>query len=101
MSDINLKPRLKAKIKTDRPKLYRVVLLNDDFTPRDFVVSVLKLEFRLDSSQAEMVMVTAHQKGACMVSVYPRDVAETKADRAINSARRLGFPLHFTVEPEA
>lgn len=101
MSDTNIKPRQKVRAKTSRPKLYRVVLLNDDFTPRDFVVGVLKGEFRLDSSQAESVMYTAHQRGACMVSIYPRDVAETKADRAIDAARQVGYPLHFTVEPES
>ena len=100
MSEHDLKPRLKTRQKVERPKLYRVVLLNDDFTPREFVVMVLKAEFRLDSAQAEVVMMTAHQKGACVVSVYPRDVAETKATRAIDAAQKLGYPLHFNVEPE-
>ncbi|MBO6757468.1 MAG: ATP-dependent Clp protease adapter ClpS [Roseibium sp.] len=100
MSDTDLKPRLRARTKVERPKLYRVVLLNDDYTPREFVVLILKGEFRLDSAQAEKVMLTAHQKGACVVSVYPRDVAETKAGRAIDAAGRLGYPLQFTVEPE-
>ncbi len=100
MSDSDLKPGLKTRKKLKRPSLYRVVLLNDDFTPRDFVVQVLRSEFRLDSSQAEVVMLTAHQKGACLVSVYPRDVAETKATRAIDAAQREGYPLHFNVEPD-
>lgn len=100
MSDTNLKPRIKPRLKAERPKLYRVVLLNDDFTPRDFVVMVLKGEFRLDSAQAEVVMLTAHQKGACVVSVYPKDVAETKANRAVAAAQKRGYPLQFTVEPE-
>ena len=100
MSEIDLKPRVKSKTKTQRPKLYRVVLLNDDYTPREFVVLILKGEFRLDSAQAEVVMMTAHQKGACVVSVYPKDVAETKATRAIDAAGKLGYPLQFTVEPE-
>ena len=100
MSEIDLKPRLKQKTKVQRPKLYKVVLLNDDYTPREFVVMILKGEFRLDSAQAEVVMLTAHQKGACVVSVYPRDVAETKATRAIDAAGQLGYPLHFNVEPE-
>lgn len=100
MSDSDLKPRLKQKTKVQKPKLYKVVLLNDDYTPREFVVLILKAEFRLDAAQADVVMITAHQKGACVVSVYPRDVAETKATRAIDAASQLGYPLHFNVEPE-
>ena len=100
MSEIDFKPKLKQKTKVQRPKLYKVMLLNDDYTPREFVVLILKAEFRLDESQAEVVMMTAHQKGVCVVSVYPRDVAETKATRAIDAAVRLGYPLQFTVEPE-
>ncbi|MTH98121.1 ATP-dependent Clp protease adapter ClpS [Roseibium sp. RKSG952] len=98
MSQTDLKPRLRTRV--EKPKLYRVILLNDDFTPRDFVVMVLKGEFRLDNAGAEKVMMTAHQKGACVVSIYPRDTAETKATRAIDAAQRLGYPLQFTVEPE-
>jgi ATP-dependent Clp protease adaptor protein ClpS len=100
MSNIDLKPKLQQKTKVQKPKLYKVVLLNDDFTPREFVVLILKGEFRLDSSQAEVVMLTAHQKGVCVVSVYPKDVAETKATRAVDAAGKLGYPLQFTVEPE-
>jgi ATP-dependent Clp protease adaptor protein ClpS len=100
MSEIDFKPKLLRKTKVQRPKLYKVVLLNDDYTPREFVVLILKAEFRLDSAQAEVVMITAHQKGACVVYVYPRDVAETKATRAIDAAGKLGYPLQFTVEPE-
>lgn len=100
MSDTNLKPRVRPRTSVERPKLYRVVLLNDDYTPQEFVVLVLKGEFRLSMAQAEAVMITAHQKGACVVSVYPRDVAETKATRAVDAAQRLGYPLQFSVEPE-
>ncbi|MCV0426729.1 MAG: ATP-dependent Clp protease adapter ClpS [Roseibium sp.] len=100
MSNIDLKPRLQKKTKVQKPKLYKVVLLNDDYTPREIVVLILKAEFRLDNAQAEVVMMTAHQKGACVVSVFPRDVAESKATRAIDAATQLGYPLQFTVEPE-
>ncbi|MHA7777079.1 ATP-dependent Clp protease adapter ClpS [Roseibium sp. M-1] len=100
MSEIDFKPKLLQKTKVQRPQLYKVVLLNDDYTPREFVVLILKSEFRLDSAQAEVVMITAHQKGACVVSVYPKDVAETKATRAIDAAGQLGYPLQFAVEPE-
>lgn len=100
MGDSDLKPKLQRKTKVQKPKLYKVILVNDDYTPREFVVLILKAEFRLDMAQAEVVMLTAHQKGACVVSVYPKDVAETKATRAIDAAGQLGYPLQFTVEPE-
>jgi ATP-dependent Clp protease adaptor protein ClpS len=93
-------PRVKVKPKTERPKLHKVILVNDDFTPREFVVMVLRSEFRLSDDQAYRVMITAHQKGVCVVSVYPQDVAETKATRATDAGKAAGFPLMFTTEPE-
>ncbi|PVB60281.1 ATP-dependent Clp protease adapter ClpS [Labrenzia sp. 011] len=100
MSDIDIKPGVKQKTRLQKPKLYKVILINDDYTPRELVVLILTAEFRLDMAQAEVVMMTAHQKGVCVVSVYPKDVAETKATRAIDAAGKLGYPLQFTVEPE-
>jgi ATP-dependent Clp protease adaptor protein ClpS len=100
MSDTQVTPKLKPKVKVERPKLYKVILFNDDFTPREFVVKVLQGEFRLSDAQAYRVMMTAHRKGVCVVSVYPRDVAETKATRATDAGRAMGFPLRFDVEPE-
>ncbi len=93
-------PRTQAKPKTERPPLYKVILLNDDFTPREFVVKVLMGVFRLSESEAEVVMLTAHQKGACVVAVYTREVAETKAEQGTAAGRRKGYPLAFTTERE-
>ena len=98
MADTSTKTR--SKTKTARPPLYKVVLLNDDFTPREFVVRVLKAEFRMSEDQAHRVMVTAHTKGSCVVAVFTREVAEDKATRATDMARSEGFPLLFTTEPE-
>lgn len=104
MSNADLETRRKAAEKTAprpaRPPLYRVLLLNDDFTPRDFVVEVLRAEFRLGPETARRVMLTAHLRGVCLVAVYTRDVAETKAARAAETGRRRGYPLAFRVEPE-
>ncbi len=86
--------------KTERPKLHKVILLNDDYTPREFVVRVLKGEFGMSEGTASRVMLTAHQRGACVVAVFTRDVAETKATRATDAARKAGHPLTFTTEPE-
>lgn len=100
MSDTSTTPTVKTRVRVERPKLYKVILVNDDFTPREFVVRLLKVEFRLDEAQAQTVMMTAHQLGACVVAVYARDVAETKATRAIDASKRAGHPLQFNLEPE-
>lgn len=100
MSDIAIKPRTKVKTKTQRPRLHKVILVNDDYTPREFVVTVLKAEFRMSEDQAFRVMITAHRRGACVVAVYTQDVAETKATRATDAGRSKGYPLLFTTEPE-
>ena len=100
MQDITTKPRAKTVPKTARPPLHKVILVNDDFTPREFVVIVLKSEFRMTEPQAMKVMLTAHQKGSCVVAVFTREIAETKATRATEMARSKGYPLLFTTEPE-
>ena len=100
MSDNITAPRTKTITKTERPKLHKVILINDDYTPREFVVSVLKAEFRIGEARALTVMMTAHQRGACVVAVFTRDVAETKATRATEAGRAKGYPLLFTTEPE-
>ncbi|PZO82161.1 MAG: ATP-dependent Clp protease adaptor ClpS [Mesorhizobium amorphae] len=93
-------PITKPKPKVERPKLHKVILLNDDYTPREFVVMVLKAEFRITGDQAQRIMITAHQKGVCVVAVFTKDVAETKATRATDAGKAAGFPLMFTTEPE-
>jgi ATP-dependent Clp protease adaptor protein ClpS len=100
MSEIVTKPKVKIKPQTERPKLHKVILVNDDFTPREFVVTVLKGEFRMSEDQAYKVMITAHRRGVCVVAVYTKDVAETKATRATDAGRAKGYPLLFTTEPE-
>jgi ATP-dependent Clp protease adaptor protein ClpS len=100
MSDLVTKPRAKQRPKVARPRLYKVILLNDDFTPREFVVAVLKAVFRMTEEQAYRVMLTAHRRGVCVVAVYTRDVAESKAVEATELGRHAGYPLMFTTEPE-
>ncbi|MBN9547896.1 MULTISPECIES: ATP-dependent Clp protease adapter ClpS [Mesorhizobium] len=100
MPETVIKPRVKTQPKTERPKLYKVILVNDDFTPREFVVTVLKGEFKLSEDQAHRVMITAHTRGVCVVAVFTKDVAETKATRATDAGKAKGYPLLFTVEPE-
>jgi ATP-dependent Clp protease adaptor protein ClpS len=100
MSDITTVPRTKVESKTERPRLYKVILLNDDYTPREFVVTVLKGEFGMSEEHAHRVMITAHKRGTCVVAVFTKDVAETKATRGTEAGRRHGYPLMFTTEPE-
>jgi ATP-dependent Clp protease adaptor protein ClpS len=100
MSKALVKPKTTTRTKTQRPPLYKVILLNDDYTPREFVVQVLKAVFRMNEEQAYRVMMTAHQRGTCVIAVYTRDVAETKAKEATELGKSKGYPLFFTTEPE-
>jgi ATP-dependent Clp protease adaptor protein ClpS len=100
MAQPNTVTKTKVRTKVERPKLYKVILVNDDYTPREFVVGVLKAEFRMTEDQAYKVMLTAHQRGVCVVAVFTKDVAETKATRATDAGRAKGYPLLFTTEPE-
>jgi ATP-dependent Clp protease adaptor protein ClpS len=100
MNDAVTKPKTKVRTKVEQPRLYKVILVNDDFTPRDFVVMILKAEFGMTEDQATKVMLTAHKLGVCVVAVFTKDVAETKATRATDAGRAKGYPLLFTTEPE-
>ncbi|MGI9387863.1 MAG: ATP-dependent Clp protease adapter ClpS [Methyloligellaceae bacterium] len=100
MSDIVTRPRTKVTPKTIRPRLHKVILINDDYTPREFVVKVLKGLFHMSEDQAHRIMITAHSRGVCVVAVFTKDIAETKADEGTEAGRRAGYPLMFTTEPE-
>lgn len=100
MSDISTKNRTDTELKTQRPKLHKVILLNDDYTPREFVVKMLEAIFRLGEPQAMSIMMTAHQKGSAVIAVFTKEIAETKADEAVEMAQQFGFPLMVTTEPE-
>ena len=96
----DVKPRTRTKTKVERPKLWKVILLNDDYTPREFVVMVLKSVFRMSEETAYAVMLAAHRRGACVIAVFTKDVAETKAKEATDLAKDKGYPLAFSTEPE-
>ncbi len=100
MSQTVATPRTRVQPKTRRPPLWKVILLNDDYTPREFVVQVLKAVFRMSAEKAYAVMMTAHRRGACVIAVYTRDVAETKAKEGTELGKSKGYPLFFTTEPE-
>ena len=100
MSDIVVTPKTRVEPKTERPRLHKVILVNDDYTPREFVVRVLKAVFKMSEDEAFKVMITAHQRGVCVVAVFARDIAESKATEATELGKQAGYPLMFTTEPE-
>ena len=78
MPDIDTKKQTKVTPKTERPRLHKVILINDDFTPREFVVLILEHIFGMGESEATQVMLQAHNNGVGVVGIYPFSVAETK-----------------------
>lgn len=89
-----------AKPKLKKPQLYKVLLLNDDFTPMEFVVVVLEQFFNKAREQAVQIMLHVHQKGIGVCGVFPRDVAETKVKSVMDFSRDHRHPLQCTMEPE-
>jgi ATP-dependent Clp protease adaptor protein ClpS len=100
MDDANTRSITRTNVKAERPRLHKVMLVNDDYTPREIVVRILKAEFRMSENQAHRVMITAHKRGVCVVAVFTKDLAEAKATNATDAARGQGYPLLFTTEPE-
>ena len=89
-----------TKPKTKRPPLYKVMLLNDDFTPMEFVVMVLERFFGVNQSQAFEIMLTVHEKGLAVVGVFSHEIAETKVAQVMDAARQNQHPLQCTMEKE-
>jgi len=87
-----------AKPKLKKPPMYKVIMLNDDFTPMEFVIHVLVLFFNMNQEQATQIMSMVHTKGAAVCGVYPKDIAETKADYVIEYAKKNQHPLMCQVE---
>ncbi|TNF65380.1 MAG: ATP-dependent Clp protease adapter ClpS [Rhodobacteraceae bacterium] len=86
--------------KTKRPPLYKVLLLNDDYTPMEFVVHVLERFFGMNHAQAFEIMLTVHKKGVAVVGVFSHEIAETKVGQVMDFARRHQHPLQCTMEKE-
>ena len=90
----------KPKAKTERPPLYKVMLLNDDYTPMEFVVYVLQRFFGINHDQAVDLMMTVHKKGLAIVGVFSFEIAETKVTQVMDFARQNQHPLQCTMERE-
>lgn len=89
-----------TKPKTKRPPMYKVLLLNDDFTPMEFVVMVLERFFGLNHAQAFELMLTVHKKGLAVAGVFSYEIAETKVTQVMHLAREHQHPLQCTMEKE-
>ena len=90
----------KTEPKTKKPPMYKVILLNDDFTPMEFVVTVLEKYFKIGREKAITIMLDVHQKGLAIVGVYSNEVAETKVTQVMDYARKYEHPLQCTMEKE-
>jgi ATP-dependent Clp protease adaptor protein ClpS len=89
-----------TRIKTKKPSLYRVLLLNDDYTPMEFVVYILERFFNRSREQATRIMLHVHQKGVGLCGVYTYEVAETKVQQVLDLARRHEHPLQCVMEKD-
>ena len=92
LATVTAKPQLK------RPPMYKVILLNDDYTPMEFVVHVLEQFFAMDREKATQIMLTVHTQGSAVVGIFPRDIAETKSEQVNQYAQENQHPLISTVE---
>ncbi len=97
-TDTIVRPKLKTK--SQRPNLYRVLLLNDDYTPMEFVVLVLQDVFNKSREEATRIMYHVHQKGVGECGIYPYEVAETKVARVMDTARKNQHPLQCVMEKQ-
>jgi ATP-dependent Clp protease adaptor protein ClpS len=90
----------RTRQETKKPELYKVLLLNDDYTTMDFVVDVLETIFHKQPAEAHRIMMMVHTQGKGLCGLYPFEVAETKVATVIERARASGFPLLAAMEPE-
>ena len=96
--DSNVITRKKKKVQ--KPKLWKVVFLNDDYTSMEFVVRVLEVIFRKSAAEAAAIMLSVHNTGAGVAGIYTKEVAETKVEETHHWAREEGHPLQLRMEPE-
>ena len=91
---------LQTRTRTKRPPMYKVLILNDDYTPMEFVVHVLERFFGMTHAQAFEIMLTVHKKGVAVVGVFSHEIAETKVAQVMEMAQRHQHPLQCTMEKE-
>jgi ATP-dependent Clp protease adaptor protein ClpS len=91
---------LDTRPKTKRPPLYKVMILNDDYTPMEFVIMILERFFGMTHQESFDLMLTVHKKGLAVVGVFSHEIAETKVTQVIDMAQKHGHPLQCTLEKE-
>ncbi|MEK6541535.1 MAG: ATP-dependent Clp protease adapter ClpS [Pseudomonadota bacterium] len=96
--DTNVGVATRTRVRTQKPSLYKVLLLNDDYTPMEFVVMVLQQFFRMDVEQATQVMLHVHQRGVGVCGIFSLEVAETKVTQVMDCARQHQHPLQCALE---
>ena len=96
--DIELVVEIRQKLK--KPSLYKVIMLNDDYTPMEFVIHVLQMYFRKSQEEATKIMLHVHQRGIGICGIYTREVAETKVKQVMAVARKSQHPLRLQLEKE-
>jgi ATP-dependent Clp protease adaptor protein ClpS len=89
---------VQERVRTQKPKMYRVILLNDDFTSMDFVVQILEMIFLKSPSEATQIMLQVHKSGKGVAGIFSKQIAEAKIDQVHQRARSEGFPLRCDME---
>ncbi len=90
----------KDQLRLKKPRRFKVIIYNDDFTTMEFVVQILTCIFFKSGPEAEKLMLQVHRSGSSVVGVYPYDIARSKVDKATKQARNAGFPLRLSIAPE-
>lgn len=99
-TDVEIQIDEKIVIKTEEPKKYKVLMLNDDLTPMEWVINVLETIFKHSRESAEQLTLTIHNEGSGVAGIYNYEIAEHKALETVNLSRNNGFPLNLKVEEE-
>lgn len=100
METKDIKPKLKKEFIIKKPKMYKVILINDDFTPFVFVEKVLMVIFGKTAIESEFIAHQIHTNGKAIVAIYPQEIAQTKQAQTLFNAQQNGFPLLCEIEPE-
>tara|TARA_B100000530_G_C15658367_1_gene369288 strand:+ start:183 stop:497 length:315 start_codon:yes stop_codon:yes gene_type:complete len=100
LNNSNTTVETKTKTKLQKPKLYKVILLNDDYTPMEYVVKLLKVVFKKSEAEAVNIMLMVHEKGSGVCGVFTKEIAETKVSTVVNMAKKDQHPLKCIMEEE-
>lgn len=94
------KDELALELEIPKPKMSKVIMLNDDYTAMAFVIDILRIVFSKNTKEAESIMLKIHNEGSGICGIYPYDIAQTKAKIARDKSKEAGFPLRIVVEDE-